>query len=251
MFALGRQSFPQSSAWRLSTAALLLLPGLVMAGSSPPAVGVGDRRLDDQLAQLSQAPADPLIPFRLELHGPIQRLKDLADVTVQGYLRAKDDVYLHVALPPNAELDRTLPCDIDFDVLEGDFYYHNGIRLVEASLLARDRRGNEHALDALQRALGKPEFEVVLPGALSLVVGFRTSQGFLLGTFDDLPIFRLSAFSNDPADIMAGSQMLVFEGLSDYSARLAAGESQKSLLQSLMNVVNQAGMARNLIKNGR
>lgn len=198
--------------------------------------------------ELSEAPSDPLAPFRLSLNSPIAALKKVATVDVQGYLRAQDDVYLHVALPSSTEAASLLPCELGIDVLDGDFFYQDGAHLMEASLLARDARGNEHALDTLQRTFGKPDFEVVLPGALNLVVGFRTRDGFLLCTFDDLPFFRISAFRNDPKDLMAGSQMLLFEGLSDYSQRLRRGESQTSLMQALMNVVTQAGMARSLLK---
>ncbi|MFN7965860.1 MAG: hypothetical protein U0V87_09275 [Acidobacteriota bacterium] len=198
--------------------------------------------------ELSEAPSDPLAPFRLSLGSSISALKKVASVDVQGYLRAKDDVYLHVALPSSTEAASLLPCELGIDVLDGDFFYQNGSQLMEATFLARDLRGNEHAIDALQRTFGKPDFEVVLPGALNLVIGFRTRDGFLLCTFDDLPFFRISAFRNDPQDLMAGSQMLLFEGLSDYSQRLERGESQNSLIQALMSVVTQAGMARSLLK---
>lgn len=199
-------------------------------------------------SQLSEAPADPLLPFQLTLGSSVQALQKVARVDVQGYLRAKDDVYLHVTLPGMTESLSALPSEAGLDVLEGDFFFEGGKQLVEASLLVRDERGHEHAIDALQRQLGRPEFEVVLPGALNLVVGFRTGEGFLLCTFDDLPFFRISAFRNDPQDLMAGSQMLLFEGLADYASRLRAGESQGELMRALLSVVTQASMARSLLK---
>lgn len=232
----------------LATIALLVA---VAAASPSWATRVGVPALPSlyvEADELSEAPADPLAPFRLSLDSPIAALKKVASVDVQGYLRAKDDVYLHVALPSSTETTSLLPSELGIDVLDGDFFYQDGAHLMEASLLARDSRGNEHALETLQRTFGKPDFEVVLPGALNLVVGFRTRDGFLLCTFDDLPFFRICAFRNDPKDLMAGSQMLLFEGLSDYSQRLRRGESQTSLMQALMNVVTQAGMARSLLK---
>ena len=59
--------------------------------------------------ELSEAPSDPLAPFRLSLGSSISALKKVASVDVQGYLRAKDDVYLHVALPSSTEAASVRP----------------------------------------------------------------------------------------------------------------------------------------------
>jgi hypothetical protein len=237
--------FPRRATLTLALIATLLAPS---AARATPVHGRGLPSLYDMQVALSEAPLDPLAPFQLALRSSVKIVQRTVSIDVHGYLRAQQDVYVHAALPSPDDADRPLKSDLGFELLEGDLYFLDGDRLVEASFLARDQRGNDHAVARLKERFGKPAFEVVLPGALSLVVGFRSANGFLMATFDDLPVFRISAFDHDPADAMAGSQMLLFEGLSEYSAQLRAGTPQSEAIRSLLQAVTEASMARGLLK---
>ncbi|MBP7146665.1 MAG: hypothetical protein KBD01_03905 [Acidobacteria bacterium] len=206
----------------------------------------------DLRRELAASPAhdsDPLAPFQLSLGIDLQELERSTSARVEGRLRANEDQYVHVVLPSAGPGDASvLPAPTELAVLDGDFYFHNGAKLEEAVFVIEATLGSEQAIRALERWLGEPEFEIVLPGALDLIVGWRTPNGCMVATFNDLPVFRVSVFRNDPDDLMAGSQIVMFEGLTRYAERLAAGDSPSVLMAELMKAVNWAAMARSIIE---
>ncbi len=235
-------------------AAIGLLP-LLVATAGPARAGVAPdasasaTSLHGIERLLPEAPKDPLAPFQLSLSSTLAALTSSEDVSAVDALRAGPDSYRHVGLRPYlADEQPRLPAPGGLSVAAGDFYFVEDDRMVEATLLVLAAYGAPHAIAALERQLGAPEFTVVLPGAMDTVVGWRTPSGCLLAWFDDLDVFRVTAFRADAHDVLAGAQIVLFDGLARYSNQLAAGASPSELAGELMQVVTWVAIARSKLE---
>ncbi|RMG42398.1 MAG: hypothetical protein D6718_13935 [Acidobacteria bacterium] len=203
--------------------------------------------LPDGVAQhLPDRVADALGPFHLRLGASVPEVERIVPMRKRGFLRAGDDVYLH-AVVGDLRSAATVPAPAGLTVLEGDLYFRDGGELVEASLILSADQDAERAIEALETLLGEPRFEVVMPGALELAIGWQAGDGYLLATFTDLSIFRVHAFRNEPQDLLAGTHVMLFEGLERYARRLAAGEPQEKLAEELGQVLAWVRMARRVL----
>ncbi|UCF67222.1 MAG: hypothetical protein JSV80_15810 [Acidobacteriota bacterium] len=236
-----------------------LIATLVAMGSARiKAASVGDRAggdygdLSAQLrAELLPGVDNPLAPFQLSLGAGPEDVRRVIPIEARGYLKVDQNVYLHSVVQVPAADGEPVNASAGLTLLDGDLYFRDGGTLVDASLLLQANDGKLRAIEHFDSLLGEPDFEVVLPGALDFVVGWRTPRGFLLATFGDLPVFRVSAFVDDSDELLTGSQVLLFEGLSHYSRRLAAGESPNDAREELDRLLAWVRMARSLIKPGR
>lgn len=226
----------------------LALAALALLAAAPASAGPLRERDAGDLSALGErlpvGPDDPLAPFHFQLDGTPDALRELSDVGGRERLKAGPDTYEHVTLRTPAAGKSALPAPVGLSVVAGDFYFANGTRLVDVSLLLRAELGNDRAIDELVRCYGEPVFEVVLPGALDMILGWRTHTGFVLASFSDIEVFRVSVFRDEANDLLAGSQLVLFEGLSDYAQRLAAGTSAEELSRSLMKIVTWVAVAR-------
>ena len=232
----------------LAAAVLAVTPAAATPVRAPHAVP----DLRELAGKVREAPLDPLALFHLELGISPERTSAVARLRAPERLAAGPTRYVHYALAPIQGGDTVLPAPGGITVLDGDLFFlragHHDQRLVEASLVLESPAGREAALDLLISHLGQPRFEVVMPGALHLVIGWRTERGYVLATFDDLPVFRLSVFADAEDDLLVGSQIVLWEGLADYAERLAAGEPSGELLRRLVNLVLWVGMARDSLE---
>ncbi len=246
-----------SSRWvrQAPTCAVLaatLAAGPVFAGTSSP---VPVSPLSDIVAagtRLPEAPRDPLTPFHLGLGATMSDVTRVTSAEVRGELRSNRERYVHLGMSAAASLDEAAfrgPSGLP--VLDGDFFFHDGQKLVEATFLLESPAGADEARDAMRRSLGQPSFSVTLPAGGAELVGWRTGQGYVLATFSDLPVFRVSVFPDRRADVFAGSQILLFEGLQRFHDRLAAGDAPSALLDELMRVFSGANSARSQVERIR
>ncbi|MDQ7006404.1 MAG: hypothetical protein Q9Q40_04165 [Acidobacteriota bacterium] len=230
---------------------------LALGGALATPVIPGRAEIDADLgtisAQLPSEPAGPLAPFHLALGATYRDVERMATLQRRGRLRARDDVYLHASLRRQRGDGDLLPAPDGLRVLDGDLFFHQGsdTALVEATLLVEATISRETAITTLEAWLGTPSFEVLLPGALNLALGWQTPRGYLLATFSDLQIFQISAFSDRPADLMAGSQIVLFEGLNDYSRDRAEGLNEAELSARLDEVVRWVESARRALRRVR
>ena len=229
---------------RRAAVILLVLAAASLAGVAGPVRDNDPAALSGLAGRLPTRLVDPLAPFHLSLDIAKADLARLATIGDRERLKSGPDTYEHLSLAGPGGDARALPAPSGMTVVAGDFYFKGGERLVEASLLLRTDAGTESAIGALERELGVPVFEVVLPGALDLVLGWRTGDGFVLASFTDLDVFRVSAFRGDEEDLVSGSQIVLFEGLADYAKRLAGGTSADELVHELMKVVTWVAVAR-------
>lgn len=196
---------------------------------------------------LSPHPGDPLSPFRLSLGASYESVREAIGLRRRGRLGARGDIYVHAALKKaGASETPLLPAPEGLRVVDGDLFFHQGgsSPLMEASLLVEATFTTDRAITVLKQWLGTPDFEVVLPGSMNLAVGWRTPGAYLLATFSDLKVFQLSAFCDQPSDLMAGSQIVLFEGLSQYSRQVNAGLPQAETRDRLEEVVRWVEAAR-------
>ena len=223
--------------------ALAAPAGVARAATTAPLVNLPPAPADIAL-RLPADPVDPLGPFHLSLGASPAELAQVVGVEDAERLKAGPDTYHHFATPPLGGDDAgELPAPDGLSVLAADFFV-GGERLVEASLVVQATLGRTHALQALRRQLGEPDFDVVLPGALDMVVGWRTADGCLLAWFSDLEFFRVSVFRADAHDLLAGAQVVLYDGLLSYSQKLAAGAPASQIAGDLMKVVTWVAMAR-------
>ncbi len=241
---------------RIGILLLGLLAAAPLAVTSAAATPTGHRLAVPDLHALArkvrEAPLDPLALFHLELGTSPRRTAAVARLRAPERLAAGETRYVHYALAPLSGRPGALPAPEGITVVDGDLFYagtgRDEARLVEASLVLEAPAGREAALDLLVSRLGQPEFEVVMPGALHLMIGWRTPRGYVLATFDDLPVFRVSVFADEEEDLLVGSQIVLYEGLADYAERLEAGEPAGDLLRRLVNLVLWVGMARDSLE---
>ena len=228
--------------------ALLVLPALAAPSRLAP-----ERALDLDLPESVALPdGDLLAPFDLVLGGAPDGIEARPLSREGRYLSAGDDSYLHVALRPrSAEEYDVLPAPEGLSVVDADLYYAGGERLTEASLLVMTRIGKKSAIDRLIALLGAPEFAINLPGNTDLAIGWRRGRGYLLASFTDLPIFKISAFEDRPDDLLAGSSIVLYEGLSIYATRVEAGEPPADCAAELREIVDWVGMARDTLRPRR
>lgn len=235
----------------LGASAALLVPGALAARSPLPATGATLDRVALEL-RLPESPRDPLVPFHLHLRASIAEVRRVTAAEVRGELRADRDRYVHLGLEASGALDdAAFRGPAGLPVLDGDFFFHDGRLLVEASFLVESPGGPGEGREALRRTLGDPSFSVELPNGGTELVGWRAGDGYLIATFSDLPLFRVSAFPDRRADLFAGSQILLFEGLQRFHDRLAAGDSLSSLIDDLMRVFAGANSARSQLERVR
>ncbi len=238
----------------------ILLPALLAAAllavtsaaATPTGNPVAVPDLHALARKVREAPLDPLALFHLELGTSPRRAAAVARLRAPERLAAGPSRYVHYALAPLPDHPGALPAPDGITVLDGDLFFagtgRDDGRLLEASLVLEAPAGREAALDLLAARLGQPEFEVVMPGALHLMVGWHTPAGYVLATFDDLPVFRVSVFAAEEEDLLVGSQVMLYEGLADYAERLEAGEPAGDLLRRLVNLVLWVGMARDSLE---
>lgn len=203
-------------------------------------------------AQLPEAARDPLLPFHLRLGATMSDVTRVTSAEVRGELRSNRERYVHLGMPAAGSLDEAAfrgPANLP--VLDGDFFFHDGKKLVEATFLLESPAGADEAREAMRRCLGQPSFAVTLPAGGAEIVGWRTGQGYVIATFNDLPVFRVSVFPDRRADVFAGSQILLFEGLQRFHDRLAAGDAPSTLLDELMRVFTGANSARSQVERIR
>jgi hypothetical protein len=193
---------------------------------------------------LSDAPRDPLAPFGFSLDSVAPQLAESVRITRRGGLRAGPDRYERWTLGDRDGTGIAIPAPAGLAVLSGEILFSSGGHVVETTLDIQATAGSLAALASLERALGKPGFEVVLPGALDMSAGWRCGSGYVLATFSDLDVFRLTAFRDDADDLLAGTQIVLFEALSDYSDRLSHGAPASEVSRDLMRVVTWVAVAR-------
>ncbi len=218
--------------------------GTVAHASTTPRTPGNESGLEGLSETLADRYADPLTLFGLSLDLSVERLRGVAPALRSDRLKAGPDTYERWALGRAAAGAPELPLRAGLRVASGEFFFSGGTRMVEASLEIEAKSGNEAAIRALEQALGRPSFEVVLPGALQMMVGWRNGSKYVLATFDDVAMFRLSAFRDEPEDLLAGTEIVLFEGLRDYSERLAQGVSRAELNRDLLRLVTWVAVAR-------
>lgn len=238
---------------RMPRAAIL---ALVLAGTLPMLGAPIPKAPERAIKSRAQVPEEIgksalLAPFALSLGASPERMHD--PLPRRGrYLSAGDDRYLHVALrPESASAHDVLPAPAGLSVVDADLYFADGERLTEASLLVMTRIGRKNAIDRLVAHLGPPEFETNLPGNRDLAIGWRRGEGYLLASFTDLPVFKISAFEDRPDDLLAGSSIVLYEGLSIYATRVASGEAPAICAEELREIVDWVGMARDTLRPHR
>lgn len=203
-------------------------------------------------ARLPEAARDPLEPFHLQLGATISEVERVTSAEVRGEFRSNRERYVHLGMTAADALgSASFRGPAGLPVLDGDFFFHDGQALVEATFLLESLGGADEARAALGRYLGPPVFSVALPGGATELVGWRSGKGYVLATFSDLPVFRVSVFPDRRADVFAGSQILLFEGLQRFHDRLAAGDAPSRLLDDLMRVFSGANSARSQVERIR
>jgi hypothetical protein len=203
-------------------------------------------------ARLPEAARDPLAPFHLQLGATMSDVTRVTAAEVRGELRSNRERYVHLGMAAADSLgSAAFRGPAGLPVLDGDFFFHDGEKLVEATFLLESPGGAEEAREAMRRCLGQPAFTVTLPSGGAELVGWRSGTGYVLATFNDLPVFRVSVFPDRRADVFAGSQILLFEGLQRFHDRLAAGDAPSTLLDDLMRVFSGANSARSQVERVR
>jgi hypothetical protein len=224
----------------------------VAAGTSPP---VPHSPLSDLVAagaRLPEAALDPLAPFHLQLGATMSEVSRVTSAEVRGELRSNREHYVHLGMTAADSLGvAAFRGPADLPVLDGDFFFHDGEKLVEATFLLEAPAGSDEAQEAMRRCLGQPSFTVTLPAGGAELVGWQSGPGYVIATFSDLPVFRVSVFPDCRADVFAGSQILLFEGLKRFQDRLAAGDAPSALLDELMRVFTGANSARSQVERVR
>ena len=203
-------------------------------------------------ARLPESARDPLAPFHLRLGATMSDVSRVTSAEVRGELRSNRERYVHLGMTAADALGQAAfrgPSGLP--VLDGDFFFHDGEKLVEATFLLESPAGPDEAREAMRRCLGQPSFTVTLPAGGAELVGWRSGPGYVIATFNDLPVFRVSIFPDRRADVFAGSQILLFEGLQRFHDRLAAGDAPSTLLDDLMRVFTGANSARSQVERIR
>ncbi len=260
-----RPRLARASLWLLVVASTWLVVPVGQAGSRgveglPPVPGLSPPEPADAAVPAkigNDSSSDPLVPFRLsfgtELSDVLERFPDAS----RRHLRTSEASYLHLQLSTageNEDESRAEPPSLTSpegtSVVDGDLYFDGSGTLIEASLVLSSEIETRHVLHELEAWLGRPDFEVILPGGLDILVGWRAEHGYMIGSFSDIPLFQLSAFRHAPDDLLAGSHLMLYEGLSDYSERLAAGDSPAVLLKELLEIVSWVERSRRVLQPG-
>lgn len=226
-----------------AAAAVVVLSIAAALGATAPDALTGTaldlRVLEERLLEDTR---DPLSAFQLSLGADRGQLEKALPVRAAGRFKAGPDTYDHMALRVNAK-NQPAPTS-GLAIIDGDFFFLARGPMVEATLAVHALDGAEQAIVTLERALGKPEYEVVLPGALDLVVGWRAPGGYLIATFGEGAVFHLSAFPELPNDLVAGSQIVLYEGFADYARKLESGTPVQAIAGELLDVVRWVTTAR-------
>ncbi len=233
----------------LSLLAVLLAVAPLFATVSE--LGAKERPLGlSELAEVIDGVEDgPLAAFRLDFATSYESIRHIAPMRATGRLKAGQDIYVHAGLLSETRDRRDLlPAPPGVRVLDGDLFFLGGESLVEVTLLLEATQTREVALESLERSFGKAAFEVVLPGSLNLLVGWQVDGALLLATFSDLPVFQLSAVPERPDDLLAGSQLVLFEGLRRYSEQRESGLADADSLADLEEVVRWVRTARETLR---
>jgi hypothetical protein len=188
--------------------------------------------------------------FRLMLGSSLEQTSRTVPLEVEQRLRARETRYLHAAFTQREAGSRkqSMSAPQGLHVLGADLFFSDRDELIETSMLLESDTSAEDAIDELERRWGPADFEMVLPGSLSLVVGWRGPSSYALATFSDLPVFELSIFEDRPEDLLTGTQIVLFEGLRRCSKQLDEGRSPEDVLPELMEIVRWVEDARQVIR---
>jgi hypothetical protein len=166
----------------------------------------------DATRALDNAPPGNLLePFRLALGARLEDVARALPASTRRSLVADETRYVELllveaGLPTQGPAG--LPSPDGTRVVDGNLYFDASGSLIEASLvLERTLKAERVVLDMTQW-LGRPDFEVVLPGGLDMLVGWRSDEGYLIGSFSDIDLFQISAFRYQPDDLLTGSHLL-------------------------------------------
>lgn len=234
-----------------------LVIGLCLAFAGAPALalpcpleGCGSQAPD--LALPAPDRPDPLAgAFRLMLGSTLDETSRTVPLHVERRLEARGTRYVHAAVEEpaaSAEASARMSAPSGLQVLGADLFFTGADELIETSMLLEAETNTEDAIDELERRWGPADFELVLPGSLSLVIGWRGPSSYALATFTDLQVFELSIFEDRPEDLLAGTQIVLFEGLHRCSQQLDAGQSPEDVLPELMEIVRWVENARQMIR---
>jgi hypothetical protein len=213
----------------------------------PPA---GSDDLETPFDRLADEPTELAGAFRLILGSSLAQTSETVPLHVEQQLEARETRYVHAAFKGREKVAAApgMPAPQGLSVLGADLFFVGGNELIETSMLLRADTGKEQAIDELERRWGTPDFEVVLPGSLTMIVGWRGPASYALATFSDLQVFELSIFEDRPEDLIAGTQIVLYEGLLRCAEQLDAGQSPDDVMPQLMEIVRWVEDARRVIR---
>jgi hypothetical protein len=202
------------------------------------------------LAPLPDEPEELAGAFRLMLGSSLAQTSETVPLEVEQRLQARETRYVHAAFTQRdgRRSQGAMSAPQGLQVLGADLFFSDRDELIETSMLLESDTSAEDAIDELERRWGPADFEIVLPGSLSFVVGWRGPSSYALATFSDLPVFELSIFEDRPEDLLTGTQIVLFEGLRRCSKQLDAGQSPEEVLPELMEIVRWVEDARQVIR---
>jgi hypothetical protein len=222
----------------------------VSASVALPCPPEGCETLATPFDRLTDEPGELAGAFRLILGSSVAQTSQTMPLDVMQELSAKQTSYVHAAYRGGEQATEHggMRAPHGLSVLGADLFFTGTDELIETSLLVRADDGTESAIDELERRWGVPDFEVVLPGSLTMVVGWKGPHSYALATFSDLSVFELSIFEDRPEDLLAGTQIVLYEGLLRCSRQLDAGQSPDDVMPQLMEIVRWVEDARRVIR---
>lgn len=199
---------------------------------------------------LPEQPTDLLSAFRLILGSTPAEAGAAVAFQSQDELRARATRYVHAAVSGEAGAGGSMAPE-GMQVLGADLFFLEGERLIETSMVLQSDTSPLDAIERLESRWGAAEFAVVMPGSMHMIVGWKGHRSYAIGSFTDLPVFELSVFEEQPEDLLAGTQLILYEGLRRYARQLDEGNSPQDALPELLEVVRWVENARSLIEPRR